>query len=372
MRLRPSFRSAPDMDGRNRLVRWGRHVAFAACIALFVYGLARADLAAGWRRIVAIGPIIVVALVPFPLAIGCEARSWRTLLASLGRPVGWAPLFKVRLAAEAVMSTTPGGAVWAEAITPVLVARRTGAAVADVVAASTAKRWLILRMHGTYVALTAALGYAALSRASHALGLGDGLFVIVVSGALVLVMLSLGTETLVARGQIAGRVSRFLGRRRLRGVAAWIEGRRHHFTHADEQIARLSADVHTTRVALVCLAGLWFFEGVETFVLLRLLGADIGLLEVMSFDAALSVVRSAAVFAPAGIGVQDVGYLVVLEAYGIPAASGIAPAFIVLKRMKEAVFVAAGFVVLARTGATRIFPHQRHGQGAAQPPSAAT
>jgi hypothetical protein len=104
-------------------------------------------------------------------------------------------------------------------------------------------------------------------------------------------------------------------------------------------------------------AFLWLLEGVETYLILRLLGADLGLVEVMSFDAALSVVRSAAVFAPAGIGVQDLGYLAVLEAYGVPGASGIAPAFVVLKRMKEALFVAVGFIVIARTGAARKFLH---------------
>jgi hypothetical protein len=86
----------------------------------------------------------------------------------------------------------------------------------------------------------------------------------------------------------------------------------------------------------------------------------------MSFDAALSVVRSAAVFAPAGIGVQDVGYLTVLEAYGVPGTSGIAPAFVLLKRMKEALFVAIGFIVIARTGEARKFLHHRtHAESAA-------
>ena len=36
--------------------------------------------------------------------------------------------------------------MWAEAISPVLVSRRTGAPVPDVVAASTAKRWLLVRI----------------------------------------------------------------------------------------------------------------------------------------------------------------------------------------------------------------------------------
>ena len=43
-------------------------------------------------------------------------------------------------------------------------------------------------------------------------------------------------------------------------------------------------------------------------------------------------------------------YLAMLEALGVPGASSLGPAFIVLKRVKEAICVAIGFVILARLG----------------------
>jgi len=67
----------------------------------------------------------------------------------------------------------------------------------------------------------------------------DGVVVIVVVGAFGLVLLSMAIEALTARGQVAGRISGFMGRQRFRGVQKWIEGRRHHVTPADEQITRL-------------------------------------------------------------------------------------------------------------------------------------
>jgi hypothetical protein len=83
------------------------------------------------------------------------------------------------------------------------------------------------------------------------------------------------------------------------------------------------------------------------------LGANLGFIDVVSFDAALSIVRSAAIFAPAGIGVQDVGYLAVLEAYGVTDASAIGPAFVVIKRTKEAFWIAIGYAALALTSRHR-------------------
>lgn len=361
----------PRAHPRRSAVRWLRLLALALCLGLFAYALARSDLGAAVVRVRAIGPLALLVLLPFPVAMLADAAAWRRLLVGLGRQVRLRTLFAARLALEAVINSAPGGAVWAEAVGPVLVSRRTGVPVTDVIAASTAKRWLLIRSHGAYVAVATALAADALMRASVALVGTEALVLVVLAGALALVLLSVGIETLAARARVAARLSRALGKLRLARLARWVEDRHHHFENADAQLARLAGDPKTTAAASVRIAMLWIAEGFETFLILRLLGANLGLLEVMSFDAALSVVRSAVVFAPAGIGVQDVGYLAVLEAYGVPASSGIGPAFVVVKRAKEAAWVLVGFALLGRAG-------PRSGldvPGAVQPPqppSAAT
>lgn len=330
-----------------------RFVAFGACLVLFVHALAHANVGAALSRIRTLGPVALVVLLPFPLGMLFDAAAFRRLLAALGRDVRLGTLFEVRLAAEAVTNSTPAGAVWADAMVPVLVSRRADATAADVFAASTAKRWLVVRMHGLYVALSAALGMAFLARASVALVGGRSLGLMVVAGALGLVLLAQGIEWIAANGRLGGRVSTMIGRARFARVRAWIDARHHQFEHADAQLARLSSDKRTSLGAAARIFVLWILEGVETFLLLRVLGAHLGLVEVMSFDAALSVLRSAAVFAPAGIGVQDVGYLAALSAYGVPPESGIGPAFVVLKRAKELAWIAVGLLLLARTSRPR-------------------
>lgn len=342
--------SSSTTEGGGRkgsILRWLRIAGFVGCLVLFALTLAKSDLPAAWARIREMGPVVLLILVPFPFALVSDAWAWQRLLHALDRAPLLRRLFRVRLATEAVTNSAPAGAIWAEALAPVLVSVSTGTPVADVFAASTAKRWLVVRVHGIYVALAAGFGAAAILHASERLLGNHALLPIVFVSAAILFLSSFGIEAIAARGQVAGKLSRWLGRRRFAGVQKWIEERHHHFAAADVQLARLSADRRATIVASGRVAMLWFFEGLETFLILRLLGAPLGLLEVMSFDAALSIVRSAAFFAPAGIGVQDVGYLTVLEAYGVPNAHTIGPAFVVLKRMKEVVFVALGFAMLA-------------------------
>lgn len=326
------------------IARW---TVLACCVALFVHALTRTDLSAGWERIKAIGPVVVVVLLPFPIALVSDSFAWRRLLDALGPTARIRDIVRARLCTEAVSMSTPGGVIWAEALAPVLIARRTDLPIANVVASSTARRWLVIRMHGVYVTGATALGVDALSRASRQLVGTEALVVVAALSALGLVLLSLGIETLTTRGRLASRLSEALARTRLFSLQSWIETRRHHFSDADTAITALSDDDRATRTASAGLLGLWLIEGFETFLILRLLGADLGMATVMSFDAALSVVRSTAFFAPAGIGVQDLGYLTVLEAYGVPVSSGIAPAFIVLKRMKEVLWIAVGYAILA-------------------------
>ena len=57
--------------------------------------------------------------------------------------------------------------------------------------------------------------------------------------------------------------------------------------------------------------------------------------------------RSAAVPVPAGLGVQDVGYVLCLRALGVPDATTVATAFVVLKRGKDLFWILLGFALMA-------------------------
>jgi len=74
----------------------------------------------------------------------------------------------------------------------------------------------------------------------------------------------------------------------------------------------------------------------------------------LSFDAALSVVRSAARFRAGGDRpCRTSATSRCCQAYGVPDAPTLGPAFIVLKRLKEAFWIAVGFALLARKRLTR-------------------
>jgi uncharacterized membrane protein YbhN (UPF0104 family) len=102
----------------------------------------------------------------------------------------------------------------------------------------------------------------------------------------------------------------------------------------------------------------WVVRGAETWLFLRLLGADVSFLAALVVETSIILVRSAAVPVPAGLGVQDVAYVLCLQALGVPDAVNVATAFVVLKRGKDLAWILLGFALLAlgERGATRRSP----------------
>jgi uncharacterized membrane protein YbhN (UPF0104 family) len=66
----------------------------------------------------------------------------------------------------------------------------------------------------------------------------------------------------------------------------------------------------------------------------------------MVIETALILVRALAVPVPAGLGVQDAGYVLCLRALGVPDATTVGTAFVLLKRGKDLFWVVLGFVLL--------------------------
>ena len=55
---------------------------------------------------------------------------------------------------------------------------------------------------------------------------------------------------------------------------------------------------------------------------------------------------SAAVPVPAGLGVQDAAYVLCLRALGVPDATTLGAAFVVIKRGKDLFWIVVGFLLL--------------------------
>jgi hypothetical protein len=196
------------------------------------------------------------------------------------------------------------------------------------------------------MALSAWLGYRTLCSVSTALGLGRGLFWTVLGSAVLLLTVSLAMGAALSGKTWPRRFWRVLHAIPGHWWHRWLEGRRAGLAAADARLSRLAGRPR----ALVAPGGLllvgWILESVETLVILRVLGAPIGFPQVIAFEAGLALVRHVAFFVPAGLGIQDLGYLTFLKALGLPGAASVSAAFVVLKRAKEILWIGFGYGLL--------------------------
>ena len=97
-------------------------------------------------------------------------------------------------------------------------------------------------------------------------------------------------------------------------------------------------------MATLAFLGCWCFEALESALLLHLVGAHVDIFSVFAVEAGLSMVRSIVVVAPSGLGVVDLGYATVMQVLGVEP--GPCAAYVLLRRAKEAAWVAVGYGIL--------------------------
>jgi hypothetical protein len=212
------------------------------------------------------------------------------------------------------------------------------------------RKWLVTRAHAAYIVLGAAAGSAALMRISERLAGARYLPWLVAMSAVVplVVSVSLGAGL---RGSVLARVLAALERIRWRGVAGRVERWRASALSLGRHMACLGdASVSAWR-ATASFFGCWLLESVETAVIVTLVGGPFDLALALAVETGVSLLRSIGNVAPAGLGVQDVGYAMLLPAAGLPLET--AAAFVLVKRGKDVAWIGVGYALLGLMGVQR-------------------
>jgi uncharacterized membrane protein YbhN (UPF0104 family) len=230
-----------------------------------------------------------------------------------------------------------------------LLGRHAGLPVSDSVAAIVARKYLLMASQAVYVALLSAFGFGTLRRLSLALlGHAEAAWLAFAVSAL-LCLLAFGVSGAFSHGRVAERVLGLLARVPHRRLRQQLQRRKAAFASTDSLTARYFAAGFgraTLAPGFFFLCG-WLCESLETYLILRLLGAPLDFFAVASVEVMLSFVKNVLFVLPSGIGVQDVGYVSCLAALGVPDALNVGAAFSVLKRGKELTWAALGYLLLA-------------------------
>lgn len=341
-----------SQDAMHFLKRYGlfllKVIALLFGIMLFIRLVSNADYGKLAALISHSDWYLLLVLVPYFITSVFDTLGWRSTFPHIGREVSFAKLLSVRLMAEAMLMSLPGGTALAESLKPLLLNRRCGVPISEGIATGVMRNSFLSMGHAIYVVASVVLGYPMLVQGSETI-IGMPGLPFVILGASVTVLSLFGTVVAVfLYGSLAERLHRTLLKVPFKRVRQWLIEQEEKILDIDRQFSkfrRLSLRDVLGSVSLFLVA--WFFETVETFLIMKLLGIELGFVEILALESALSFLRSIIVFLPAGIGVQDYGYVAFLEGFGVADSATLGAAFVLVKRGKEVFWIVVGYILLA-------------------------
>jgi glycosyltransferase 2 family protein len=331
--------------------RLGHHLAqvLPALLSLgfLAWVLRSADMGRALALVHSLGWRLPLLLLPTFVATSIETSGWWLSFARLGGRPPLGRLLAVRVIVDALMLGLPSGTVVSETVQPYLLRRRCGVPLETGIVASVARKFFVVVSHGLFLALATLLAWPLLERDSAAAIGRQGLPWLLLLTSLVLVSAALATVLATAHGRVADRLHRALDRVGGRWLGPWLQRNAPRFQRTDEGLAAFFRRERAQLLPSIALYELaWFVRSVETWLFLRLVGADVPLVAAMVVETALILVRAMAVPVPGGLGVQDAAYVLCLRALAVPEATTVGAAFVVLKRGKDLFWILAGFLLL--------------------------
>jgi uncharacterized protein (TIRG00374 family) len=306
------------------------------------------SLAAVTQLLSAAGPHLLLVPLPFVLAQLLDARACQLLFRRLESPPRFLRMFLSQVAGEASTLALPMGFLVGESLRPWLLAGGDRARLASSIAAVTGRKTLLVIGEGVWIALALLLAPSAANQLSQQLLGGPWLLVLTVALSASLIGIGAAMVATLGGGHIAGVLFQRLARllpARFRARVARAEA---YFTRTDAQLARVfAAPRRRLLVPALSYLAVWALEGLEVWVILRVLNVDVPLTTALYIEAMVASCRSLLPITPAGLGVQDAGYVACFTALGLPGALGVGCAFCLAKRTRELLWCALGAACLA-------------------------
>jgi uncharacterized protein (TIRG00374 family) len=325
----------------KRLWRPALIIVLAAVLWRYFAGL---DLAQVARQIESGGWLLLLTVLPYGLVFLAESLAWqRTLAGSPAPRLG--TLYLIRMATDALLYSIPGGVAVAEPMRPVLLQKHCGIALAEGIGSCIITKITIAIAQVVFILLGFILVTASYPGVTTLLGVGDGLMGAVAIG--VPLLCAIGLLVLPFSGPRLTQMARGLARIPVGPIRRAMERVGPMLGRLDDQIGRFVRE-HPYRFAGALLFSFvaWIVIAAETFLVLRILGAEPTFTQAVALEATASILRIFFFFLPAGIGASEVGFLALFAAFGFPEAITLGAAYITVKRLKEAGWVGLGYLAL--------------------------
>jgi uncharacterized protein (TIRG00374 family) len=313
--------------------------------------LSKIELDKTFELISGIGSKVFLIFIPFFFVSFFDTLGWKLAFPNKERRIPLFKLLSIRFITEALLMSLPAGIAVSEAMKPVLLKRKLSVPTPEGVASIALKKMLLGVAQGMYIGLSAVIGFELLKKSSvFLLGFSGLPYASFSLGLSMFLVFGFATYILV-HGGVAQRFHGVLVKIPMTVIRDWLLKTEEKFSDIDNSLKKFKriGPKKTSTSILSFFLG-WLSETLDAFVILWVLGVDISYTEVLAFETILSFIRSVVFIVPAGLGIQDIGYVAFFTALGIPDPLIVGGAFVLLKRFKELCWISLGYITLFISG----------------------
>jgi len=338
-----------QVPGIGKRGRWGvrrlLHLAFVGILGAFLWHFfSGLDFPAVIRRITESGFLLAFVLLPYGFMFLAESYAWRLAIRHTPGPHP-GRLYLIRVATDAVLYSFPGGVALAEPMRPVLLQKQCGIDLTEGIGSCIITKINIAVAQVLFIFVGFVLVLLFYPGVGSQLGMGGGPAGYLLGGFFLLC--ALGLLVVPFSGPRLSQFAHLLSRIPLAAVRKFIARTEPTLHRLDLHVGQYARD-HTWRFAGSLLFGFaaWLFIALETYLILKILGAEPTFTQAIALESVASILRIVFFFLPGGLGASEVGFVALMVAFGFPQATTVAAAYIGIKRIKEAGWILLGFVVL--------------------------
>ncbi len=293
-----------------------------------------------------LGPLTLLIIIPYFFIIFIDTVGWLLCFGKNKSQLTIGRLFSIRLATETLQTSLPGGAFYAEIVRPYLLENLFGLEYVESVSANLITKVNIFTAQVIFSFIGISIFLITLDGDSASpTFLSNPQFYIVPILLITLIIYMIYRRNLLLKSL---EVLKKIKLKRFQ----FLLNRIYNPIKEIDYTVSIFASKYKARLLLTIIVFLhtWLFMSVETLIILKILGIEATIFQAIFIESLISFVRMAFFFIPGAIGPQDVSIVALFSSIGIaePVTSSIA--FILLKRIKEAIWILAGYVFLIWLG----------------------
>jgi putative membrane protein len=302
----------------------------------FAFLLYRLDASAICKDIYQLKWKFLLILMPYIIVFALDTLGWKYALKNLTPDLRFPGLFAARMAGESINCLTPSAYLGGEPLKAYLL-KTYNVSIVDGMASVVISRTIMTLAQVVFVLIGVALAFSRLKDTSSLMAV-----------AAITLFLGIPLTTMVIVSRKKGLFTATLNLlRRFKLHIKFLEHRADKLKELDDTIS----EFYCTNKRGFYLCFLFYFLGwlagmIEVYMILQFLGVPIDLTGAFIIEALFTVARSVSSFIPGSLGGQEGGVLLVFLAFSLTAQVGLS--FCVIRRLREALWVGAGLIVLAR------------------------